>query len=1004
MTTNDEAADATGAEPAREMTPGAEAEPLERLVDTLRTARLRRRMTMASVTTRSGLGRTTVSQAFSGRSLPSAETLVALAGALGLAADTLLALRSACLRRPDTVPHAPPRLLATGSVRNTELRPPEPEPAAGSADLTFESRYRSYLRERHGHLTVVGLDLRGDAQVWWPLDAAYLSLELADRRAVRVGDGLGSGQQRTERAEVALAGRWRVLVRGLAGSGKTTLVQWLACASASGDLPEPLRELRGTVAFVLPMRTISRRGELPRPADFLAAVGCPLAEAQPDGWADRVLSSGRGLVLVDGLDEVPRAFRDRAGDWLRELTAAYGTARVVATTRPTAVPERWLQEVSFSELAVRPMTGADVSVFISRWHTAAREGAPSTEARARLDVLERELREKVRAKRDLALLTTTPLLCALVCALHRDRGGQLPHDRVEIYEAALSMLLYRRDQEREVHRPEGIALSEKESIQLLQKLAYWLTLNGQTELVATTATWLIDDALSSMAPVAEQGDAAAVLDHLVGRTGLLRAPTTDTIDFVHRTFQDFLGAKAAVEGYHLPLIVKNAHDEQWEDVVRMAVAHARPDERATLLRGIIERADRQQQHRTRLRLLALACLQHATELDATIRSEIEAGAAALIPPRSVAEAVALSQVGLVALDLLPRPSELKEDERVATVHTAQMVAGDAGLAYLAAFAGPQSEAVHEALANNWERFDAEQYVTEVLASVPGPAYVTLVDARQLAAIRSLDVNGISYLGDLTGAQLARLPQAPALREISLIANDAITDLRWVTAFPALKSLTLISCMRLRSLDGLQHTEISHLVLDNLDGKLDVGALEHLPTLHHLELATELPDRGISELPACNGLAGLWLDSIFFESADLNGLARWRKLTTLALPSEPFVEEFVEVRGLPRLTTLCVWDLNLTAGTPLAEVPPLPGITSARLTTTSRNCDLTQVARLFPGARTISLTSFTSGASVDLTPLSALPHLQRLALTDFTTITGTTHFGPDVVQISPRPRH
>ncbi|MGW3690246.1 hypothetical protein [Streptomyces sp. NPDC005125] len=38
-----------------------------------------------------------------------------------------------------------------------------------------------------------------------------------------------------------------------------------------------------------------------------------------------------------------------------------------------------------------------------------------------------------------------------------------------------------------------------------------------------------------------------MLEHLIGRTGLLRTPAADTVDFVHRTFQDYLGAQAVAE-------------------------------------------------------------------------------------------------------------------------------------------------------------------------------------------------------------------------------------------------------------------------------------------------------------------------------------------------------------------------------------------------------------------------------------------------------------------------
>lgn len=71
-------------------------------------------------------------------------------------------------------------------------------------------------------------------------------------------------------------------------------------------------------------------------------------------------------------------------------------------------------------------------------------------------------------------------MSGLICALHRDRRGYLPAGRKELYDAALSMPLSRRDRERGRAAPTGVERSDKPQIQLLQRLAYWLIRNGRT--------------------------------------------------------------------------------------------------------------------------------------------------------------------------------------------------------------------------------------------------------------------------------------------------------------------------------------------------------------------------------------------------------------------------------------------------------------------------------------------------------------------------------------------
>ncbi|WP_322973911.1 NACHT domain-containing protein [Actinacidiphila oryziradicis] len=63
-------------------------------------------------------------------------------------------------------------------------------------------------------------------------------------------------------------------MRGVAGSGKTTLVQWLATTAA--------RHERGDkIPFVLPLRTLVRHGPMPMPDDSSPPYASPSVAGQP---------------------------------------------------------------------------------------------------------------------------------------------------------------------------------------------------------------------------------------------------------------------------------------------------------------------------------------------------------------------------------------------------------------------------------------------------------------------------------------------------------------------------------------------------------------------------------------------------------------------------------------------------------------------------------------------------------------------------------------------------
>ncbi len=493
-----------------------------------------------------------------------------------------------------------------------------------------------------------------------------------------------------------------------------------------------------------------------------------------------------------------------------------------------------------------------------------------------------------------------PLMCALICALNRDRRGHLPHSRMELYEAALSMLLVRRDLERSIDVPEGIQLTEHQSVQLLQRLAYWLIRNRQTEMDRATALALVGDALPAMQAVAEQGTADQVLAHLVGRSGLLRQPTVDTIDFGHRTFQDYLGAKAAIEVHDFPLLVNNAHDDQWEDVVRMAVAHARPTESADLLRRLVERGDSEGEHRGRLHLLAAASLQYATEIEPDVRRLVEQRARHLMPPRSPEEAEELATLGPGILDLLPVPQGLKDDEVGPVIQTAAAIGGDHAYAFLQRFVQSlPSDSAPFALYRGWERFEADEYARDILLPFRDrdrlPLEVRTHDQRN--ALRLLKpITDIVFRESFTAEEITEHLSPEHTQMLQIYSGQLLTDLKFVRELPALKELTLSECTHLTHIDDLVGLPLPNLGLLQLPEAFSFNALPFIPGLTDLALYTRLPWESLAELPAPEGLTSLSLSS--WIGTQLAGISKWQQLQDLTINTAPDGREWREIASLP----------------------------------------------------------------------------------------------------------
>ncbi|MET9855779.1 NACHT domain-containing protein [Streptomyces sp. NPDC006450] len=807
-------------------------------------------------------------------------------------------------------------------------------PRQDGRDTEFEARYLEYLAQRHGTLTIFGIDLApGSAR--WPLDAAYVSLEVVSPGPA--GSDPGAGPVRWPAAP-----RWlsagsrasdasphdghRVLLRGEAGSGKTTLIQQLAVSAGREGTAA------GLVPYVLPLRTLTRHGgPLPAAEDFLAATA--LKGQSPEGWEDRVLRAGRGLILVDGIDEIPETERARARDWLVDLFAAYPGNRWLVTSRPSAVRPDWLAREEFTELALVPMNRAAVAAFVTRWHAAAEAG----------EALRDQLLESLATKPELARLATNPLLCGLICALHRERRGFLPSGRKELYTAALSMLLHRRDRERELRLPE---LAEEPQLQLLQRLAYWLIRNGRTEIGRDRATALITAALPAVPAAQALGDGRAVLRHLLDRTGLLRAPTEDTLEFVHRTFQDFLGARAALDEGSLGELTRHADDDQWEDVIRMAVAQGRPRERAAIIGDLLVRGS------DRAVLLALASLEYAAELEPELREDVRTAARRIIPPATKDAADTLGRIGPLILDLLPPGGDAPDDSAVLSVTAAVETRSPEALGYLAGYGRHADQRVREALVRGWRRFDAHQYAAQVLARMePPPDHVVVDSDARLAALTSFTGPPGLFIGRDVGREaLAGFLVRQPVSGLTLWYFDGGTDVEFLRGHTSLRRLQINAWSELADLSPLHGLPVEEVSL-YLDNSTPLGpALQTWPRLRTLALT---------------GRNGPWSFRDFSEECrpehldltgvapDLAGLGRLRSLRVLALGFDWRPSGAAAWAELSALRDLEVIEVHPDVLEDLAAFGDLPSLREVRYYDDDKELDPEveeRVLRRFPHAR------------------------------------------------------
>ncbi|OLF16241.1 NACHT domain-containing protein [Actinophytocola xanthii] len=585
----------------------------------------------------------------------------------------------------------------------------------------FEYDYRQLVARKLDQVEIFGITLANDTRRY-PLSVSYISLTAST----------GNGSSRaTFRIEDLLAGRRRLFIRGEAGLGKTTLLQWIAVRSARGDFTHQLRDWNRTVPFFLPLRRYSD-GPLPTPERFMDEVGRHIVEQMPKVWIHEQLRSGRAIVLVDGVDEFPIGRREEARAWLNDLVTTFSRARFVVTSRPGAPSDNWLREIDFPVVDLEQMNQTDVRTFVGRWHDAIRSLCVDDVSRAEIDSYEKGLVQQLGSSGYLRKLAGYPLLCALLCALYKDRRAALPTNRLELYDVALQMLLERRDAERKIPPPKGLDRIEK--ILLLGDLAYWLIRNARTDIETDRAIAQLGRRLALMPQI--QAEPIAVYRHLLERSGLLRESVTGRTDFIHRTFQEYLAARTAImNADDVGQLIAHAHFDQWHEVVIMAAGHASFNQREELLNGLLSRAG--ENEGDALALLAVACLETTPELGTDLRQRIERRVEALLPPKSLSAARVFGSAGEFVLDLLAKAQPRTTRETVATIRALAETGLAAAIPIIARYCSDDRVDVREEVIRSSARFDDEAYATSVLARLPVMERVDVDSEVKMSALKHL---------------------------------------------------------------------------------------------------------------------------------------------------------------------------------------------------------------------------------------------------------------------------
>jgi formylglycine-generating enzyme required for sulfatase activity len=456
------------------------------------------------------------------------------------------------------------------------------------------------------------------------LAAVYTALLTQRREGEREGLALPGTERETRRLSAVemLNAEPHLVLLGDPGSGKSTFVNFVALCLAgealgegranvellTAPLPdegaerqrrtdEELRPQPWDHGALLPVRVVLRdlaaRGLPPagRRASgddlwrFLTAeLGETLAEYAPH--LKRELQERGGLVLLDGLDEVPEADsrREQAKQVVVSFANDFPRCRFLVTSRTYAYQRQEWKLPGFVEAVLAPFGPGQIERFVDRWyaHIATLRNLHPDDAQGQAAVLKMAIHRSER----LADLATRPVLLTLMASLHAWRGGSLPEKREELYADVVDLLLDQWERAKVVRDARGQPLLQQPSLtewlkvdrqvvrSLLNRLAFE-SHRDQPQLRGTAdlSQARVVDGLMTAARNPEVNPAQVVV-YVRDRAGLLAARGEGVYAFPHRSFQEYLAACHLTDhGFPDELAgLLRADPERWREVTLLAAA------------------------------------------------------------------------------------------------------------------------------------------------------------------------------------------------------------------------------------------------------------------------------------------------------------------------------------------------------------------------------------------------------------------------------------------------
>lgn len=372
-------------------------------------------------------------------------------------------------------------------------------------------------------------------------DAAFVDLKLI-RSVSTTRKQSGRITERFEFEEAGLASLTtmrgeRLLLLGDAGSGKSTLLVRAAYLMARDGAS-------GRKDYRVPV--LLRASEVAGDRDIIEAMRASIDQlvgTQINAFTADDLDQGRVVLLVDGLDEVPRGeARAQVVQRINEFYSLHPRCSVALTTRPYSSIESIEGVRGFSRARIAAMSLATAEKMLVSYQRGAADSKYTQEVLRRIDGIHG--------------IELNPLLVTVFALTTDAERKDIPANITELFSKFTELMLGRWDEAKGISQQYQSRMKEH----IVSRFAHVLHAERRTHFSRAEFDKFATQMLASMN---RSPEAAQMIEEILNRSGLFRE-AGDSLEFRHHLIQEYFAGRGIASLDQIKVLVS---DEWWRNPI-----------------------------------------------------------------------------------------------------------------------------------------------------------------------------------------------------------------------------------------------------------------------------------------------------------------------------------------------------------------------------------------------------------------------------------------------------